>query len=270
MSKLGMGGHQQTIGKNQEWLTDPAIIKALGPFDLDPCAPVVRPWDMAAKHYTKEDDGLKQPWRDVMIPGTVTNHNWETFPTQRFVSTPRIWLNPPYDRRTIELWLKLIADHGNGISFLFARTETKAFQQWIFGYASSILFISGRVTFYDIYGQPVTTQKGEKANGGAPSVLVAYGDNNSQAISESGIKGSHLPVNSVPVIVVGVSPSWTSVVTIALNRTGEADIQTIYSLVEQIAPEKCQNNPHYKEKIRQKLQLHFTRISQGRYTNSKN
>lgn len=47
---------------NDEWLTPPEILRVLGPFDLDPAAPVVRPWDMAVRHYTKLDDGMAQPW----------------------------------------------------------------------------------------------------------------------------------------------------------------------------------------------------------------
>lgn len=40
---LGMGGHQSAKMKNDEWLTPKYIIDALGPFDLDPCAPIQRP-----------------------------------------------------------------------------------------------------------------------------------------------------------------------------------------------------------------------------------
>lgn len=47
---------------NDEWLTPPELLRALGPFALDPCAPVVRPWDTAERHYTVEDDGLSIPW----------------------------------------------------------------------------------------------------------------------------------------------------------------------------------------------------------------
>lgn len=60
--KTGMGSHQSAIMGKDEWLTDPKILRALGPFDLDPCAPVSRPWEMAKKHYTKHDNGLLQPW----------------------------------------------------------------------------------------------------------------------------------------------------------------------------------------------------------------
>lgn len=44
----------------EEWLTPPYILEALGGFDLDPCAPEFRPWDMAKVHYCKEQDGLSQ------------------------------------------------------------------------------------------------------------------------------------------------------------------------------------------------------------------
>lgn len=37
--------HSHKMGKD-EWLTPPQIIKALGGFDLDPCSPINRPWDM--------------------------------------------------------------------------------------------------------------------------------------------------------------------------------------------------------------------------------
>lgn len=45
--------HRQPDGKD-EWLTPPAIIKALGEFDLDPCAPVgwQTPWKQRASLVT--------------------------------------------------------------------------------------------------------------------------------------------------------------------------------------------------------------------------
>lgn len=46
-----MSGHQSARMKNDEWLTPPEILRALGAFDLDPCAPVVRPWETAAQHF---------------------------------------------------------------------------------------------------------------------------------------------------------------------------------------------------------------------------
>lgn len=85
-----MSGHQQPYeGKSNEWLTPPEIIEALGPFDLDPCAPIERPWPTANRHYTVEDDGLRQPWDGF------------------------VWVNPPYGPHTWK-WLHKLAEHGRG------------------------------------------------------------------------------------------------------------------------------------------------------------
>lgn len=59
---MGIGSHQSHRMLKDEWLTPPEIIESLGPFDLDPCAPVNPPWKMADRHYTIKDNGLMQPW----------------------------------------------------------------------------------------------------------------------------------------------------------------------------------------------------------------
>jgi phage N-6-adenine-methyltransferase len=235
--KKGIGGHQSAKMITDQWLTPPEIIHALGPFDLDPCSPIKRPFETAKNYFTVEDDGLKNDW------------------------SGRVWLNPPYGRKCAS-WLKKISDHMNGVAIIFARTETDMFFRYVWEKADSILFVKGRIHFYTVDG------KRAKANAGAPSVLVAYGEENVQSLSDSGIKGKHLLVNSVPIVVVEISPSWKCVVSVALSRiNGPAQLQTIYELVEQIAPDKVDNNKFYKEKIRQKLQEHFTKISKGVYCN---
>jgi hypothetical protein len=140
----GIGGHTlPNQGLNDEWLTPPRVLKALGGFDLDPCAPIVRPWPMADSHYTKDDDGLSQPW------------------------VGRIWMNPPYSKR-IDLWLRKMAEHGDGIALIFARTDTSWFHDWVFKKASGLLFLRGRLTFHKVDGTP------GPHNSGGPSVLVSY------------------------------------------------------------------------------------------------
>lgn len=57
-----MKNFNSNTDNSEEWLTPPQLLRALGPFNLDPCAPVNRPWDMAARHYTVLDDGLSKPW----------------------------------------------------------------------------------------------------------------------------------------------------------------------------------------------------------------
>lgn len=154
-----MGSHQSASMESEVCLTPPGIIEELGPFDLDPCSPVDRPWDTAAKHYNVFDDGLAQQWE-----GSV-------------------WMNPPYGQVTA-LWLEKLANHGDGIALVFARTETRMFFDWVWPYASALLFIQGRLHFHHPDGSRA------KANGGAPSVLVAYGDDAAQRLINCGIPGA--------------------------------------------------------------------------------
>ena len=142
---------------NDEWLTPPEIIKALGPFYLDPCAPINRPWDMALHHYTIEDDGL--------------NCNWQG----------RVWLNPPYGKKTFE-WLAKLAGHKKGIALIFARTETKGFHREIWEKAHSVFFFKGRLRFCYITGE-------QKNTANAPSCLVSYSPDDTRYIKNSGLTG---------------------------------------------------------------------------------
>lgn len=235
--KVGMFKNQDGNVKTHEWLTPPEIIRSLGEFDLDPCAPVNRPWETARNHFTVEDNGLLQNWFG------------------------RVWMNPPYDRKVIDEWMKKMAKYGSGIALTFARTDRNSFHNYVFPVAASILFIKQRLTFYTVEGIRA------KANGGAPSVLIAYGEENSEAISRSGIKGRHVPLNIVQVVVVKVSESWRIVVkTVLVKLNQPSGLDAIYQEVEAIAEEKVKGNQHYKEKIRQVLQKHFTRVNKGIYT----
>lgn len=161
--KSQFNAHDRTVG-NDEWLTPPKILAALGPFDLDPCAPVKRPWKMAAKHFTKIDDGLAQEW------------------------SGRVWLNPPYGT-TLWPWLRRIHQHGNGIALIFNRSETAGFQNDVWPHADAMLFLRGRVKFYDVEGRQAPSSSG------APSVLVAYGNRNVEALERSGLAGYLVKLN---------------------------------------------------------------------------
>lgn len=155
----GIGGHQSARAITDEWLTPPEIIHSLGEFDLDPCSPVNRPWDTAKTHYS--DYGLLKDWFG------------------------RVWLNPPYGRH-IDDWMDRLSLYGNGIALIFARTETEMFFRCVWGRADAVLFIKGRLFFYTVDGVQA------KSNSGAPSVLVAYGDNNVSALEGSGIEGKFI------------------------------------------------------------------------------
>ena len=164
MSK-GVGGHHLPYqGKTDEWLTPPTIISALGEFDLDPCSPINRPWSTAKNHFTVENDGLKQEWQG------------------------RVWLNPPYGPETGK-WLKKLAEHGNGIALVFARTETEMFHKWGWEKASGMLFLRGRIHFHFVDGSRA------RFNAGAPSVLIGYGQQNVESLRQSDIEGKLVILN---------------------------------------------------------------------------
>jgi hypothetical protein len=140
------------------WLTPPSLINSLGEFDLDPCSPNNLPWKTAKKFYSlgNGEDGLVLPWRG------------------------RVWLNPPYSNWAA--FVEKLKNHGNGIALIFARTETRGFFDHVWNDADSILFLKRRVKFV----------KADLSGGGsstAPSVLIAYGKNNTQTLQESGLEG---------------------------------------------------------------------------------
>ena len=142
---MAMSGHERPgFGLSIDWETPPYILTALGDFDDDPCRP-------------DSIEGFMRPWRG------------------------RVWLNPPYNR-DIGMWLEKLADHGNGIALIFARTETRAFQRYVWDRANALLFLSGRLKFF-------RDGREAKANSGAPSVLIAYGEQNAHALGCSGLSG---------------------------------------------------------------------------------
>lgn len=134
----------QPVARRDDWLTPPEIIRVLGPFDLDPCAcSEPRPWPTAALHIARPDDGLHHPWEG------------------------RVWLNPPY--HDAARWLARMAAHGNGIALIFARTDTRMFQEFVWNRASGLLFIRNRLSFHAPNGSV-----GVAGRSTASSVLVAY------------------------------------------------------------------------------------------------
>jgi len=161
--KKGIGGHQSARMKTCEWLTPPGVIISLGDFDLDPCCPEDIPWETAPMRY--HEGGLDLPWRG------------------------RVWLNPPYGKEAIP-WLKKLAEHGNGIAILFARTETQMFFDYVWSKAHGILFIRGRLHFHHVNG------KRAAGNAGGPSCLVAYGKGNAKLLKESSLRGAYFPIES--------------------------------------------------------------------------
>lgn len=151
-------GNESTVAGTDVWLTPPWLLRQLGEFDLDPCSPLNRPWDTAKHHYTIEDDGLAQEWFG------------------------RVWCNPPYGPPMAK-WLDRISTHSEGgLALIFARTETKAFFDYVWDRADALLFIKGRIKFYTPEGK-------EGGTAGSPSVLIAYGQREVETLEKCHIAG---------------------------------------------------------------------------------
>lgn len=140
--------------RGDEWYTPKSLVEALGEFDLDPATPRHGHWT-AKKCYTQAENGLVQPWNG------------------------RVILNPPY--KHIDPWIYRIVDHGNGILLVFVRTGTKWMDQAMCS-ASGVCFLDGRIKFVDINGE------GTKA-AATPSMLLAFGENNVDAIASALVEG---------------------------------------------------------------------------------
>lgn len=151
-------GNERSVAGTDVWLTPPYILEALGEFDLDPCASQDRPWDTAKHHYTEADNGLEQEWFG------------------------RVWCNPPYGPKMGPFLERLSEHDGGGIALVFARTETRAFFDFIWDKATAILFLKGRLSFYRPDGTPGGTA-------GSPSVLIAYGEKEAEILKNCNLNG---------------------------------------------------------------------------------
>jgi site-specific DNA-methyltransferase (adenine-specific) len=110
-----------------EWRTDPVVFADLsakyGPFDLDPCATSENA--KCPRYFTKEDDGLSQPW------------------------TGRVFVNPPYGR-SLAAWMRKAWESSRTTAELVvclvpARVDT----HWFHDYAcrGEVTFLRGRLKF---------------------------------------------------------------------------------------------------------------------------
>lgn len=188
MRRSGIGSHTRpNTGRTNDWITPKHILDALGTFDLDPCQSLRQPWLCAKRGYTVTDDGLSKRWRG------------------------RCFVNPPYGAESLP-FMQRLAEHRNGIGLLFGRTETSMFRRHIWQEADAILFVDGRLHFHyptelgrkpclnDEHpwtGRPENKKKlwcpkcgKAHGNSGGPSVLIAYGKENVEALRNSGLAGA--------------------------------------------------------------------------------
>lgn len=128
-----------------EWATPQAVFDSLDSefhFDLDPCA--TRNNAKCGDYYTKETDGLSQPWKGR-----------------------RVFCNPPYGRE-IGKWVKKCYEESRDkdtlcVMLIPARTVTSYFHDYIYHKAREIRFIRGRLHFNE-----------SKAGAPFPSMIVVF------------------------------------------------------------------------------------------------
>jgi phage N-6-adenine-methyltransferase len=134
-----------------EWYTPKKVFDPLNEefsFTLDPCC--TKESAKCDKFYTQEDDGLSKDWsKDV------------------------VFVNPPYGRQ-IKRWVKKAYDESKMgatvVMLIPARTDTSYWHDYIFGKATDIRFMRGRVKFEG--------QDGEIGDSAPfPTAIVVFGGN---------------------------------------------------------------------------------------------
>ena len=128
---------------SSEWETPQELFDQLNAefhFTLDPCSTDSNA--KCPKHYTREQDGLKQDW-----------------------TGERVFCNPPYGREQIK-WVRKcyrqFVGGGFAVMLIPARTDTKIFHDYIL-HKSEIRFLKGRLHF-----------SGAEWNAPFPSMIVIY------------------------------------------------------------------------------------------------
>lgn len=114
--------------EKMDWTTPIELFKELDKefnFTLDPCS--THKNALCKKHYTAEEDGLKQDWEGEIV-----------------------YCNPPYGRE-VKYWVKKCYEESlkpntTVVLLIFARTDTKYFHDYIKDKAE-LRFIKGRLKF---------------------------------------------------------------------------------------------------------------------------
>jgi site-specific DNA-methyltransferase (adenine-specific) len=132
--------------QRHNWMTPLELFETLHDqlgFDLDPCADTD---NLGIKYFTKEQDGLKQDWKENCC-----------------------FVNPPYGSEQ-KLWIEKALSEKKAVSvFLIpARVDTVLWQDTILKKASAICFIKGRLRFID----PITRKKSNPSP--FPSALILF------------------------------------------------------------------------------------------------
>lgn len=114
--------HEAPVGATVEWYTPASLFAALGEtFDLDPAAAPDNGHVPARERFTKDENGLIQPWFG------------------------HVWLNPPYGPEGVAFIDRMLA-HADGLMLLPSRTETAVYQRALHA-ADSVCLLRDRLWF---------------------------------------------------------------------------------------------------------------------------
>lgn len=147
--------------ENDEWLTPLPLVRALGPFDMDPCCPGAMPWRTARRMLTIRDR-----------PKHVGASRWaKFFPTKadglEAEWRGRVLLNNPYSKPLP--WMERMAAHrGGGVVVAPAKSTDTRWAQLLLSTCDLALFLDDRISFC----YPDGTQS---LGAWSPYVLCAYG-----------------------------------------------------------------------------------------------
>ena len=152
-----MAEYETSIGASDEWYTPPDMLDALNEtYDLDPCSPGAEHWLPALSVYTRQDNGLEQPWHGL------------------------VFMNPPVGGRNGHIpWLEKFLTHGDGIAVVRAYTSSGWFHDWAVR-ADVMLFPRGKTKF-------VRPDGAIGKNPGHGVVLLAMGLRAKEALRNSGL-----------------------------------------------------------------------------------
>jgi len=171
----------------------------------------------------------------------------------------RVWLNPPYTVAEIRRWLARLAAHNRGTALIFARTETDAFQRYVWGAATGLLFLAGRLHFHHADGARATE------NGGAPNVLCAYGQDDLDRLAAADLPGAFVPLRFARfAVVAGLDLSWAQIMREWVRRQpGPVSVGDAYRFFARHP--KASGNPNWRAKVRQKLAQVAERVGPNQY-----
>ncbi len=151
----------RTARSTDEWYTPDPLVRALGPFNLDPATSLQRGRQLAPEYYTVAEDGLEREWFG------------------------RVWLNPPFSR--IHPWVERMREHNNGIMLCFSRTDATWFVD-LTKFCGGVYLLMRRMQFW----RPGDIQRKQRCPLGV--VLFPFGEENLRVLERCEIPGVLLRV----------------------------------------------------------------------------